>query len=122
VIRADEVYLPDRVGLRGPQHVGRGRRGAQIEGRPAGRQHDASAGAGSPIATTTDGRSNPIGWIVGAEGDGRLRGYRGDSGEPLLTGGGPGEAMSGLRHFQTLLAAGNRLYVGADDRAYAFSF
>jgi hypothetical protein len=82
----------------------------------------AFAGAGSPIVTTTDGRSNPIVWIVGAEGDGRLHGYRGDTGEPLLTGGGPGEAMSGLRHFQTLLAAGNRLYVGADGRAYAFSF
>jgi hypothetical protein len=30
--------------------------------------------------------------------------------------------MSGLRHFQTLLATGNRLYVGADGRLYAFSF
>ena len=33
-----------------------------------------------------------------------------------------GEAMTGLRHFQTLLATPNRLYVGADDRLYAFSF
>ena len=81
----------------------------------------ALAGEGSPIVTTTDGRSNPIVWILGAEGDGRLHGYRGDTGEPLSTGGG-GEAMSGLRHFQTLLAAGNRLYVGADGRVYAFSF
>jgi hypothetical protein len=70
--------------------------------------------------TTTDGRSNPIVWILGAEGDGRLHGYRGDTGEPLFTGG-PGEAMSGLRHFQTLLAAGDWLYVGADGRLYAFS-
>jgi hypothetical protein len=80
------------------------------------------SGAGAPIVTTTDGRSNPIVWIVGAEGDERLHGYRGDSGEPLFTGGGPGEAMSGLRHFQTLLAAGERLYVGADGRLYAFAF
>lgn len=82
----------------------------------------AFSGAGAPIVTTTDGRSNPIVWIVGAEGDERLHGYRGDSGEPLFTGGGPGEAMSGLRHFQTLLAAGDRLYVGADGRLYAFAF
>jgi len=29
-------------------------------------------GAGSPIVTTTDGRSNPVVWIVGAEGDNLL--------------------------------------------------
>ncbi|HWZ67435.1 MAG TPA: hypothetical protein VNW89_06390, partial [Stellaceae bacterium] len=79
-------------------------------------------GEGSPIVTTTDGRANPIVWIVGAEGDGLLHGYRGDTGEPLFTGGGSGNAMTGLRHFQTLLAAGDRLYVGADDRIYAFAF
>src|SRR5207249_8711465 len=79
-------------------------------------------GEGSPIVTTTDGRANPIVWILGAEGDGRLHGYRGDTGEPLFAGGGPGDAMTGLRHFQTLLAAGDRLYVGADGRLYSFSF
>jgi hypothetical protein len=79
-------------------------------------------GEGSPIVTTTDGRSNPIVWILGAEGDNRLHGYRGDTGEPLFGGGGPGDAMTGLRHFQTLLAAGDRLYVGADGRLYAFAF
>jgi hypothetical protein len=30
--------------------------------------------------------------------------------------------MTGLRHFQALLAAGDRLYVGADGRIYAFAF
>ncbi len=79
-------------------------------------------GEGSPIVTTTDGHSNPIVWILGAEGDNRLHGYRGDTGEPLFGGGGPGDAMTGLRHFQTLLAAGDRLYVGADGRLYAFAF
>jgi hypothetical protein len=79
-------------------------------------------GEGSPIVTTTDGRSNPIVWILGAEGDERLHGYRGDTGEPVFTGGGTGDAMTGLRHFQDLLAAGDRLYVGADGRIYAFSF
>jgi hypothetical protein len=79
-------------------------------------------GEGSPIVTSTDGRSNPIVWILGAEGDNRLHGYRGDTGEPLFGGGGPGDAMTGLRHFQTLLAAGDQLYVGADGRLYAFAF
>ena len=79
-------------------------------------------GEGSPIVTTTDGRANPIVWILGAEGDERLHGYRGDTGEPLFAGGGPEDAMTGLRHFQDLLATADRLYVGADGRLYAFTF
>ena len=70
--------------------------------------------------TTTDGRSNPIVWIVGAEGDNLLHAFRGDTGEPLYTG--PSQPMAGLRHFQTLIATEDRLYVGADGRIYAFGF
>jgi hypothetical protein len=76
------------------------------------------SGYGSPIATTTDGHSNPIVWILGAEGDNRLHAFRGDTGEPILT----SEPLSGLRHFQTLIATHHHLYVGADGRIYAFSF
>ena len=78
----------------------------------------AVSGAGSPIVTTTDGTANPIVWMLGAEGDNRLHGFRGDTGELLFTSG----SLTGLRHFQTLIAAPNRLYVGADDRVYALSF
>ncbi len=79
-------------------------------------------GAGAPIVTTTDGHSDPIVWIVGAEGDNRLHGFKGDIGEPLFTGGGPAEAMAGVRRFQTVIAAEDRLYVAADGRVYAFGF
>jgi outer membrane protein assembly factor BamB len=79
-------------------------------------------GAGSPIVTTTDGHSNPIVWIVGAEGDNRLHGFKGDTGEPLFTGGGSAEQMAGLHHFQTLIAAEDRLYVAADGKVYAFIY
>ena len=75
-------------------------------------------GVGSPIVTTTDGHSNPIVWIVGAEGDNLLHGFRGDTGEPLFTG--PHKAMAGLRNLQTLIAAGERIYIAADDGLYAF--
>lgn len=77
-----------------------------------------SNGRGSPIVTTTDGHSNPIVWVVGAEGDGRLRGFNGETGAPLFTSG----AMSGTRRFQTLIAASGRIYVAADGRVYAYSF
>jgi hypothetical protein len=73
-------------------------------------------GAGAPIVTTTDGRANPIVWVLGAEGDNRLHGFRGDNGEALFT----SAPLVGLRHFQTLIAADNRLFVGADGRLYAF--
>lgn len=79
-------------------------------------------GAGSPIVTTTDGHSEPIVWMLGAEGDNRLHGFKGESGEPVLAGKAPQETMTGLRHFQTLIATDERLYVGADDRIYAFAF
>jgi hypothetical protein len=79
-------------------------------------------GRGAPIVTTTDGHSNPIVWILGAEGDDRLHGFRGDTGVALFAGGGSGDRMRGLRHFETLLATRERLYVGADERLYAFSF
>ncbi len=77
----------------------------------------AVSGAGGPIVTTTDGHSDPIVWMLGAEGDNRLHGFRGDTGEALFT----GPPLAGLRHFQTLIAADNRLFVGADGRLYAFA-
>jgi hypothetical protein len=70
--------------------------------------------------TTTDGHSNAIVWVLGAEGDNQLHGFRGDTGETLFTG--PPQAMIGLRHFQTLIATEDRLYVAADERSYAFRF
>jgi len=75
-------------------------------------------GRGSVIVTTTDGHSNPIVWMLGAEGDNRLHAFRGDTGEPIFH----SEAMRGLRHFQTLIATSERLYVGADGRVFAFDF
>lgn len=82
----------------------------------------AAGGRGSPIVTTTDGRSDPIVWVVGAEGDNRLRGYSGDTGEVVFAGGGAAEAMGMVRRFQTLIAAGRRLYVAGDREVYAFTF
>ena len=78
-------------------------------------------GAGAPIVTTSDGRSDPIVWMVGAEGDDRLHGFKGDTGDPLPAAD-AGVRMTGLQHFQTLIAAKDRLYVSAEGRVYAFAF
>jgi hypothetical protein len=77
-------------------------------------------GAGSPIVTTTDGHSDPVVWIVGAEGDNQLHGFRGDTGDPLFNG--SADTLHGLHHFQSLIASENRLYVSADGQIYAFVF
>jgi hypothetical protein len=78
----------------------------------------ALSGRGSAIVTTTDGHSNPIVWALGAEGDNRLHAFRGDTGEPIFA----SEPLDGLRHFQTLIATHDHLYVGADEHIYAFGF
>lgn len=74
---------------------------------------------GSPIVTTTDGGLNPIVFIVGAEGDNRLYAFRGDDGELIAS---PPEHLRGFHKFQTLIAAGDRLYIASGGQVYAFAF
>jgi hypothetical protein len=92
----------------------------RISGGPQAAIHTAWCaklfGGGSTIVTTSDDAADPIVWTVGAEGDNRLHGLRGDSGEALFT----GEPLSGLRHFVTILAAAGRLYVACDGQEFAF--
>lgn len=75
-------------------------------------------GAGAPIVTTTDGKSNAIVWMLGAEGDDRLYGFNGDTGERLYV----SKPLPGLRHMQTLIATATHLYVAADNTVFAFGF
>ncbi|MGH7117762.1 MAG: hypothetical protein ACREFP_01985, partial [Acetobacteraceae bacterium] len=77
-------------------------------------------GQGAPIVTTIGESQSPIVWAAGAEGDNRLRGFRGSDGAIVFDGGGLSAAMSGLHRYQTLIAAGGRLYVAADSTVYAF--
>jgi hypothetical protein len=79
-------------------------------------------GRGAPIVTTTDGTTDPIVWITGAEGDNQLHGFRGDTGQVAFDGGGADGKMPGLQHFGTILATAGRLYVAGSDRVYAFRF
>jgi outer membrane protein assembly factor BamB len=80
----------------------------------------AFSGGGNPILTTTDGQSNAIVWVVGAEGDNQLHGFNAFTGQTVFAG--TGTAMSGLHHFQTLIATHDRLYVAADGTVFAFKW
>jgi 3-oxoacid CoA-transferase B subunit len=77
-------------------------------------------GGGAPIVTTTDGKANAIVWTVGAEGDNALHGFSVADGKTVFSG--AGTAMSGLHHFQTILATRDRFYVAGDNNVYAFKW
>ena len=86
-----------------------------------------SGGCGSPFATSTDGTSNMIVWVVGTEdhqtaGDQQLHGYDGDTGAVIYNGGGPNEVMAGTHYYSTTgIVARGRIYVAGDNKVYAFS-
>ena len=78
------------------------------------------SGAGAPIVTTSGQDADPLVWVLGAEGDGKLHGFDAMTGRTVFDGG--GQTIPGLRHFETILAAGHRLYVAAEGRVEAFTF
>jgi len=77
-------------------------------------------GTGSPMVTTTDGRAEAVVWRVGGEGDDRLHGFDGDTGAVVRDGGGPDQALGGVRRFQTPILGGGRIFVATDTGVKAF--
>jgi outer membrane protein assembly factor BamB len=78
------------------------------------------SGNGGPIVTTSDGKSDAIVWVVGAEGDNQIHGFNALTGAVVFDG--SGTSMNGLHHYQTILATAKRFYVAADNTVYAFKF
>jgi outer membrane protein assembly factor BamB len=83
-------------------------------------------GSGSPMVTTTDGRSEAIVWAAGTEGEGgggdsRLHGFDADSGVVVFDGGGANDTTPQMRRSHSPIAAKGRIYVGADDAVVAFT-
>jgi len=78
----------------------------------------AEHGLGAPIVTTGTGGADPVVWAVGAEGDERLRAFRGSDGALLFT----SRPMGLVRRFETPEVGGGRIYVAADSALYGFGF
>ena len=74
-------------------------------------------GQGSPWVTTTDGTNNAIVWVVGAQGDGQLHGYDGDTGAVIYPG---ADVMTGTRKWNSGIVARGSIYVANDNKVYAF--
>jgi hypothetical protein len=79
------------------------------------------SGQGSPWVTTTDVTNNAIVWVVGAQGDHRLHGYDGDTGDVIYAGGGANELMAGDRKWNSGMVARGSIYVANDNKVYKFS-
>jgi hypothetical protein len=78
-------------------------------------------GEGSPWVTITDGTNNAIVWVVGAEGDNKLHGYNGDTGDVVFAGGGTNELMTGTRKWNSGMVARGSIYVANDNKVYKFN-
>jgi outer membrane protein assembly factor BamB len=77
-------------------------------------------GTGSPMVTTVDGHVGAIVWGIGAEGDNRLHGFDGESGEVVFAGGDANDVMGPLARFSTPIAAGGRIVVAGTSAVYVF--
>ena len=77
-----------------------------------------SKGRGSPMVTTSDGSNDAVVWATSTT---RLRGFDGDTGAVVFNGGGAGDQMGNVRNFVTPIAAKGRIFVGGDDKVYAFT-
>jgi len=77
-------------------------------------------GQGSPIVTTTDGRSEAIVWTAGAQSSSRLHAWDAETGAVVFAGGGPNDLIPGVRRFTTPIAVKGRIFVGADNHLFAF--
>jgi len=75
---------------------------------------------GGPIVTTTDGSSDALVWVPGAEGDNQLHAFNALNGQVVFSG--TGTNMTGLHHYQTILATDKRFYVAGDNKVFAFSW
>jgi hypothetical protein len=80
----------------------------------------ATTGTGSPMVTTSNGTADPIVWDLGAETDGHLSAFDGDTGAPISFTG-SAATIAGMRRYNTPIAAKGRIYVAATGKVVAFT-
>jgi outer membrane protein assembly factor BamB len=78
-------------------------------------------GLGSPMVTTLDGHTGAIVWTTGAEGDDRLHGFDGETGEEIFAGAGAANAMGPLKRYVPPIAAKGRIFVAGTSTVHAFA-
>ncbi len=76
-------------------------------------------GRASPVITTTDGYTDPIVWLPGADADRKLHAYDGRTGAPLYE---SAPMEDKIAPFSTVLVADGRIYLAARGRVAAFTW
>jgi hypothetical protein len=75
-------------------------------------------GTGSPIVTTTDGKSESVVWYVAG---GKLVGFNGENGMPVYNGGGAMDGTGTTAKWQTPIVAKGRMFVGTNSGVVAYT-
>jgi hypothetical protein len=74
-------------------------------------------GRGGLIATTTDGTSEPVVWVIGSQGDDALHAFDGDTGATIAVTSGVGN----INRWIAPIVVDGRVIVAGDDAVYAFT-
>jgi hypothetical protein len=82
---------------------------------PAWCVQENAGGQGSPIATTTDGTSNALVWVVG---NNVLQAFNGDTGATVFTG--PGGQLGGVQKWTSPIVAKGRFIIAGSGNVYAY--
>ena len=77
-------------------------------------------GEGSPIITTSDGTNDGLVWTAGAESSNQLHAWDLATGAVVFKGGTAADKFAHVRRFTTPIAANGRIFVGGDNKVYAF--
>jgi outer membrane protein assembly factor BamB len=72
--------------------------------------------AGSPIVTSSEGGSDFVVWILGADGDNKLHAVDGETGTSVVS----SHCHAGSRPLGAPLVAKDSIYVPVNGRVYAF--
>jgi len=76
-------------------------------------------GEGSPSITSSDGTHDPMVWTAGASGSNKLHSWDLVTGNPVFDGG--TGTIDNVRRFTAPIAAHGRIFVGGDNKLYAFT-
>jgi hypothetical protein len=78
-------------------------------------------GEGSPSITSSDGTHDPMVWTAGAQTSNKLHSWDLLTGAAKFTGGAATDTINNVRRFTAPIAVHGRVFVGGDNRLYAFT-
>jgi hypothetical protein len=75
--------------------------------------------SGSPVASTTDGHAEPVVWTIGADGDGQVNAFDGETGALLFAG--VSDGYHPVARYQSPIIVKGRVIWASNDSVFAFT-